>query len=116
MKKRLLAAILLGMSITIMSGISAMANETQQNVVAESETFTSNSKSNDGVTAERGVIGKKKTVKKNYRSIEAIPAAIYYEEYINGAWYSGDLEWTGEAKVIGSTGLYEATFEGIIYK
>ncbi|MBQ6888937.1 MAG: M56 family metallopeptidase [Lachnospiraceae bacterium] len=57
----------------------------------------------------------KKTVKKNYVTETDIPASIYYSEYIDGAWYVGTLDATGEVDVL-STGLYQATFSGKIYK
>lgn len=57
----------------------------------------------------------KKTVKKNYVRESDIPAAINYSEYIDEAWYVGTLDSTGEVVVL-STGLYQATFSGKIYK
>lgn len=57
----------------------------------------------------------KRTVKKNYVDAAQIPASIYYSEYIDGAWYVGTLDATGEVVVL-STGLYQATFSGKIYE
>ena len=70
----------------------------------------------NATTVEPRLFGKKKTIKKNYHSIADIPESVYYEEYIDGAWYGGDLSWTGDSKLLAGSGLYEATFKGTLSK
>lgn len=53
-----------------------------------------------------------KTITKNYNSAD-VPAAVYYTEYIDGKWYSGTLERTGEIVKLGPT-IWQATYTGKI--
>ncbi len=53
-----------------------------------------------------------KTVKKEYTSAAAVPESIYYEEYIDGKWYSGTLKRTGDIEKLQYT--WRATFTGKI--
>ncbi|MEK4629051.1 MAG: hypothetical protein ABS944_03525 [Solibacillus sp.] len=55
---------------------------------------------------------KDKTVKKEYATASAVPESIYYEEYIDGKWYSGTLKRTGEIEKLQYT--WRATFTGKI--
>ncbi len=117
MRKKLISVIVLGMAMTILSGIPVMASGYQENVDVETQTTISSvTQKTDESTANPRLFGKKKTVKKNYHSIAEIPESIYYEEYIDGAWYGGDLSWTGDAVKISGTSLYEATFKGTLDK
>ncbi|WP_314723495.1 hypothetical protein [Enterocloster bolteae] len=117
MRKKLISAMVLGMAITILSGIPVMASGYQENAVVEIQTAESSiTQKTDETTVNPRLFGKKKTVKKNYHSIGEIPESIYYEEYIDGAWYGGDLSWTGDAVKISGTSLYEATFKGTLDK
>lgn len=53
-----------------------------------------------------------KTVKKEYTSAGAVPESIYYEEYIDGKWYNGTLQRTGNIEKLQYT--WRATFTGKI--
>lgn len=55
-----------------------------------------------------------KTVKKMYTDRNSIPAALGYEEYIDGRWYGGILTSTN-VRYVNATGLYEVTFSGTMY-
>ncbi|MFR8172951.1 MAG: hypothetical protein ACLU9Q_19260 [Marvinbryantia sp.] len=55
-----------------------------------------------------------KTVKKFYTDKNSVPAALNYREYIDGAWYGGNLSLIEVVYKQGSN-LYEATFSGKLY-
>ncbi|MBE6905383.1 MAG: hypothetical protein E7476_03835 [Ruminococcaceae bacterium] len=53
-----------------------------------------------------------KTITKNY-NLPDVPAAVYYTEYIDSKWYSGELKRTGEIKKL-SDNIWQATYTGKI--
>ena len=65
---------------------------------------------------EEGLFAKSisKTVKKFYTDKNSVPAALNYREYIDGAWYGGNLSLIEVVYKQGSN-LYEATFSGKLY-
>lgn len=118
MKRKAVKAIVLGITIALMSGVPVMASESFKKpvVLPHHITISIDLQNLEKPTIEPRMFGKKKTVKKNYKSVTQIPAVIYYEEYINGAWYGGDLSWTGYSRLIPGSKLYEATFKGTLNK
>lgn len=57
-----------------------------------------------------------KTVRKHYESPESVPKTLYYEEYIDGTWWSGELTCTNTPNTPTSTGQYEAEYTGFLQK
>lgn len=69
-----------------------------------------------GITIQpTSLLGKSKTITKNYKSQSSIPASVYYEEYISGAWWGGTLKHKS-TEYLSSSKLYQATFSGTMKK
>ena len=117
MKKRVTKSVALSMAFAILAVMPVMADDVAKKATTYTQALEYVSVDDSNATTEElRLFGKKKTIKKTYHSIAEIPESIYYEVYINGAWYGGDLAWTGESKLIAGTSLYEAIFKGTLSK